>query len=73
MGVTLRDRITPPVVGDPPPFTVEETAERLNVSIGVVYRLIKRSDLGCVQVGRRFMIPQSDLNRYLLNQYKPAS
>lgn len=68
----LKDRVKAPLVGDPL-HPIEEVGEVLgNVSNGVVYRLIKNGDLGSVRVGRRIMIPESDLNAYLAARYQPA-
>ena len=55
-------------------FTIEDAAKQVgSVGAGVVYRLVATGQLGSVRVGRRIMIPESDLNQYLTNQYKPAS
>lgn len=55
-------------------LTIEETAKTLgNVGIGVIYRAVSRGELGSVRVGRRIMIPESDINRYLGRNYQPAS
>jgi excisionase family DNA binding protein len=51
---------------------IEEAGKKLGVSNGVVYRLVSTGQLGSVRVGRRIMIPRSDLNEYLNKTYAPA-
>ena len=44
---------------------VAEVANRLRVSPGMVYKLIKRGDLGCHRIGTTIRIAESQLGEYL--------
>ena len=54
-------------------FTPTEAAERLRVSPETVRALCRAKKLGHLQVGRQYLIPESDLKAYWQSCYEPAS
>lgn len=56
-----------PSVG-PHAFTVEEAAERLRIGRTLMYDLIRRNEIHTIQLGRRRVIPASELDRLLTVQ-----
>ena len=52
--------------------TVAEVAGQLRVSNMTVYRLIQSGQLAAVRVGRSYRIRESDMDRYLADQYTQA-
>jgi excisionase family DNA binding protein len=52
--------------------TVAEVAGQLRVSNMTVYRLIQAGQLAAVRVGRSYRIRESDVDRYLAEQYTQA-
>jgi excisionase family DNA binding protein len=52
--------------------TVAEVAAQLRVSNMTVYRLIQAGQLAAVRVGRSYRIRESDVDRYLAEQYTQA-
>lgn len=46
-------------------LTRKETAERLNVSLVTLWRLVKDGDLHACKIGRNVRITESELQRYL--------
>ncbi len=53
-------------------MSVKEAAKYLGVSMPTVWRLIIRRDLGHVKVGRRTVLLQQELDRYLMKHVVPA-
>ena len=49
----------------PRAFTVAETARRLTVTSDVVYELLASGELRSVSIGRRRIIPSTELARFL--------
>jgi excisionase family DNA binding protein len=52
--------------------TVAEVAGQLRVSNMTVYRLIQSGQLAAVRVGRSYRIRDTDVDRYLADQYTQA-
>lgn len=52
--------------------TVAEVAAQLRVSNMTVYRLIQAGQLAAVRVGRSYRIRDTDIDRYLSDQYTQA-
>ena len=52
--------------------TVAEVAGQLRVSNMTVYRLIQAGQLPAVRVGRSYRIRETDVDRYLADQYTQA-
>lgn len=52
----------------PQAFTVEEAAERLRIGRTLMYDLIRRGEVGTIQLGRRRVVPASELDRLLTVQ-----
>lgn len=52
--------------------TVAEVAAQLRVSNMTVYRLIQAGQLAAVRVGRSYRIRDTDVDRYLAEQYTQA-
>ena len=52
--------------------TVAEVAGQLRVSNMTVYRLIQSGQLAAVRIGRSYRIRESDVDRYLADQYTQA-
>lgn len=46
-------------------LTPKQVAQELNVSIWVVYRLVKRGDLVAIKVGRLLRVPESSLEAFI--------
>ena len=51
-------------------FTVKETAEYLRMPIATVYYLVQRGKLPAIQIGGRWRIKKSPLDRDVLHQDK---
>ena len=51
-------------------FTVKETAEYLRIPLPTVYYLIQREKIPAIQIGGRWRIKKSSLDRYILRQDK---
>ena len=49
-------------------LSVTEMAEALGISRPIAYELVKRKDFPAIQIGRRVVIPKSELNRWLSEQ-----
>jgi excisionase family DNA binding protein len=55
------------------PLTVPSTAVALGVSKPTVFRLLREGRLGFIQVSpRRIVIPRSEVDRYLMENFVPA-
>jgi excisionase family DNA binding protein len=54
-------------------FSIREVAEALHVSYSAVRTLTRNRELGTVRVGRRYMIPVRELERYLTKHYVAAA
>ncbi len=52
--------------------TVAEVAGLLRVSNMTVYRLIQSGQIAAVRVGRSYRIRETDVDRYLADQYTQA-
>jgi excisionase family DNA binding protein len=61
-----------PIESQPRFVTVAEVAGVLRVSNMTVYRLIQAGQLPAVRVGRSYRIRESDVDRYLADQYTQA-
>lgn len=46
-------------------MSVEETADKLGISLGLVYRLVKRNQLPACRLGGRIVIPKRVLEDFL--------
>ncbi len=53
-------------------LTVKETAERLKISISMVYRLISTGHLPCFEIGSCKRIGEDDLGKFLDGQRKES-
>lgn len=51
-------------------LTVKETAEKLKISISMVYRLISTGSLPCFEIGSCKRISEEDLGKYLADNRK---
>lgn len=49
-------------------LTVDETAKRLGISVATVHRMLKRSQLPSVKVGKARRFPAEMLDSYLVSQ-----
>ena len=48
-----------------PLLTLEELAERLRIGKRTAERLVAEGDIGSVKVGRRRLVPETEVERYL--------
>lgn len=60
---------TTPPSEDEPLLTVDEVAERLNVSTKTVRRWIKTGELPAYRLGRQIRISEKDLRRFLRDRW----
>lgn len=51
-----------------PLLTLSEVADRLNVSVATVRRLVARGDLAAVRVGFVIRVPEADLLAFLVER-----
>jgi excisionase family DNA binding protein len=54
-------------------YTIKETAELLNISNKLIYKLISYNEFPYVKIGSRFLIPSSLLEDYIEKQTKDFS
>jgi excisionase family DNA binding protein len=54
-------------------LTVEQVAAMMNVSKMTVYRLIHAEELGALQVGRSFRVPEECLANFFAANFTPAN
>ena len=54
-------------------LTVDETAERLLISVPTVYRLIERGELPSVKIGRARRVPLETLDAFLASKTLPTN
>lgn len=48
-------------------YTVNETAQILNIGLSKAYELIQQKQIPNVRVGRKFLIPKQSLENWLAN------
>ncbi|NLD46148.1 MAG: helix-turn-helix domain-containing protein [Clostridiaceae bacterium] len=48
-------------------YTVNETAQILNIGMNKAYELIQQKQIPNVRVGRKFLIPKEALEKWLAN------
>lgn len=53
-------------------LTVSETAERLRISTGLTYELIRQERLPHVHLGRRVLVPTAALDEWLRDESRRA-
>ena len=46
-------------------LTIQETADRLNVSVSLVYRLVASGELPCYEIASCKRVSEADLAKYL--------
>jgi excisionase family DNA binding protein len=54
-------------------LSVTDAADALGLSVDVIRRLIRRSELGCVRVGRRVLVHPDDLTQFIEDHRLVAS
>jgi excisionase family DNA binding protein len=57
---------------DEPRYDVPETAKRITLSRGFVYRELAAGNLAHLRVGNKIFIPESAITEYLQSKFKPA-
>lgn len=56
---------TPPEQGEPMAITAKEFCRRLSISHGTLYNLMQRGDVKTFTIGKRRLIPMTEVNRLL--------
>ena len=54
-------------------LTTQEAAERLRVSLGLIYKLSQNGQLPSVRIGRRIGILEADLNHFIEVNRRPQA
>lgn len=53
-------------------LTIQETAERLNVSVSLVYRLVAKGELPCYEIASCKRVSESDIQQFLDSRKKES-
>jgi excisionase family DNA binding protein len=54
-------------------FSIEDAARRLSVGRSTVYELIGAKALRTIHVGRRILVPESELRRFIAERMEAAA
>ena len=53
-------------------LSVREAARELGLSTPTVWRLLRRREIGYAKCGRRVLVPQEEVQRFLRSRFTPA-